>query len=179
MKKLFPPFILLLFSLTACQINYELAGGEDDESIPDIYMEGLRQIQTSGGETAFILTADSASLFSEEGETFFVNMEFEETDESGSVLRRGSVGKARSYNKNDADLTEGIKIESYRDDVMIEGETFYWKDGLQQLSAPADTLVTMVREGDTTISGTGFHADFRLNEIRFKNSVEGVIHIED
>jgi LPS export ABC transporter protein LptC len=175
---LFCLLTILLFC-PGCRINYELAGGEEDETIPDIYMEGLRQIQTTGDETSFTLQADRASFFTEERETFFENMEFQEIDETGDVIRRGSVGKARSYNKNDADLSEGVTIESYEDKVLIEGDAFTWKEGLKQLTSPRDTIVRMVRDGDTTISGTGFHADFKLNEIGFDQSVEGSLQLEN
>ncbi|MDC7218343.1 MAG: LPS export ABC transporter periplasmic protein LptC [Spirochaetales bacterium] len=179
MRPFFLLLLLILLLLSACKINYDLAGGEDDDSIPDIYMKGLKEIQTSGGETSFVITADEASIFSEEGETFFENLEFRETDAKGDVLLLGTMGKARSYNKNDADLTDGVRIESFRDEVMVEGEAFFWKDGLQKLTAPRNSKVTMVREGDTEISGTGFEADFKLNEISFNQSVEGVLHFED
>ena len=171
--------LVLLILLSGCRINYDLAGGEDDESIPDIYMEGLRQIKTTGDGTAMELSADSASIFSEEGETLFENMEFRDNGKDGELLRIGSAGRARLYNENDADLTGGIEIESYVDEVRIEGEAFYWKDEKQLLSAPEDSPVTMVREGETEITGSGFEADFRLNEIRFDKGVRGELQLED
>ena len=173
----FLTILLVLFS--GCRINYDLAGGEDDESIPDIYMEGLSQIQTTGDGTALELSAARASLFSEEGETIFEDMEFRDYGTEGELLRTGTAGRARLYNENDADLTGGIKIESYVDEVKIEGEAFFWKDEKQLLSAPEDSPVTMVREGETEITGSGFEADFRLNEIRFDKGVRGELQLED
>ncbi len=179
MKPLLGLSLLLLLSLSGCRINYALAGGEEDESIPDIYMEGLTQIQTSEGSNAVVITADRASLFSEEGETIFHSLEFRETGRDGSLLRRGTAGQVRLMDNDDADLSGGVMIESFEDDVAIEGDAFSWKDKKQYLSAPEESTVRMVRQDKTEIAGSGFHADFRLNEIGFDRSVRGVITVED
>jgi len=171
--------IMILTLLSGCRINYELAGGEADDSIPDIYMEGLTRIQTSRDRNAVILTADKASLFSEEGETIFESLEFRETGDKGELLRRGTAGKALLKDNDDADLSGGVMIESYEDEVLIEGEAFSWKDKTQLLTAPDGGSVRLVRKDQTEIAGSGFHADFRLNEIGFDRSVRGVITVED
>ncbi len=171
--------VFVLFVLGGCRIDYDLAGGEDDESIPDLYMEGISQIQTTGDGRALVVTADSASIFSEEGETIFGNLTFRDMGEDGSLQRLGSAGKVRLFNKNDADLEGGVRIESYVDDVRIDGDAFFWKDEDQLLSAPEDSVVTMVREGETEISGAGFQADFRLNEIQFDKGVRGELQLEE
>jgi LPS export ABC transporter protein LptC len=176
--RVFSPLILLAV-LSGCRINYDLAGGEADDGIPDIYMEGLTQIQTSRDRNTVVLTADKASIFTEEGETIFESLSFRETGDKGELLRRGTAGEARLKDNDDADLSGGVMIESYEDEVLFEGEAFSWKDKTQLLTAPDEGAVRMVRKDKTEIAGSGFHADFRLNEIGFDRAVRGVITVEE
>lgn len=184
MKQLFFLALLIIslssFLLGCGKIDYDLVSSEEDESIPDVYMEGVVQIQSSGPDTTlYYITADSASLFSKKGDTQFENIQFQEINMNEEVLREGSARSAEFSRNNDAELSGGVVIDSLEDKMHIEGTSFSWNDSKQRLSSPPESSVLIVKEGETDIKGTGFEADFNLNEISFTQSVEGTIYHEE
>jgi LPS export ABC transporter protein LptC len=177
-SKLLLTSLILLFFFGACQIDYDLAGGEDDETQPDILMEGVVQIQKDSN-SRILLKADRAAFFTSKGETVFDSMEFLDYGEGESLLRKGSAGKAVLYDNNDARLSGGVLIESFEDELRIEGDVFDWKDDSSQLSSPPGRKVSLIQKGEREIKGSQLTADFNLNEITFDEPVRGMVVINE
>lgn len=172
-----PTVLLLLVLLISCEIDYELAGGQDDEDQPDILMEGVTQIQSTQ-DFLVIVRADRASLYNKRGETLFEGLSFSEENLRGEVLRTGSAGTALVDDDNRIELTGGALIESLEDEILIRGESLVWNNETLLLESTQGE-VSIVKEGEKEIRGSRFRADFDLNEIAFDGPVSGVVHIDD
>ena len=172
------PLINLLFLILSCRIDYDLAGGEDDESLPDILMEGVVQVQKTEN-SLIVLKADRAELFSQRGETAFIEMEFLDYGNQEALLRKGKAGRALLKDTGNTKLTGGVLIESLEDEILIEGEELNWESETWKLYSPPGHKIRLIQKREKEIEGTGFTSDFSLNEISFEQSVKGMVTIDE
>lgn len=169
---LVPAFLMLLIS---CEIDYDLTGETTSVlSEPDILMTGVEQMEVQG-EQFFLVEAESAEIFYNSGETRFKDLTFEELDPSGEILRKGSAQEMIQYDNDDLFLKGGIELEDLKEDSRILGEEFTWNSEKRLLESTPEGKVQLNWEDDNRLEGLGFSADFQKNELKFSQSVEGVI----
>ena len=149
----------------------------EEEELPTLVFTDYSHTVVLRGKTNFELKAARAEVYETSKKTILTDVRFSEFDpDTGELL---SLGKADSgiyhTDTKDAEFSGSVRLESKKQDAILEGEYLKWIDKDKRLESRLDRTVTIGRADGSRMSGAGFEADARKRSFSFRESIEGRI----
>ena len=169
-------FFLLIFSISACSLEYEDSMSETlDASIPTSRLYDVRRVQVQGGNPKISFEAEEAVVWEEKEETELFEFVFNEFDEQRDVITTGEADYLLISDSNDAEITGNIYGYSSRNEASIRAESLNWLDENRELSSAGDSEVVIEMDNGSVMEGRGFKADMYTNTTGFSSEISGVL----
>jgi LPS export ABC transporter protein LptC len=129
------------------------------------------------GKKNFELKAAKAEVYDTGKRTMLAGVSFAEYDpDTGELLSLGRADGAIYHgDSKDAEFSGSVRLESKRQDAVLQGEYLRWIDKDKRLEGRLDRTVTISRADGSRVSGAGFEADARRRSFSFREGVEGRI----
>jgi LPS export ABC transporter protein LptC len=166
----------------ACFPSCSLAGyasqaAEGLEEAPTAVFTDYSHTVVVRGKKNFVLKAARAELYETSKRTLLSSVSFSEYDpDTGDLLSLGRADDAIYHtDTKDAEFSGSVRLESKRQDAILQGEYLRWIDKEKRLEGRLDRTVTISRADGSRVSGAGFEADARRRAFTFRESVEGRI----
>jgi LPS export ABC transporter protein LptC len=172
----------LAFAAAALAASCSLAGyaqaqaGSETE-LPAAVFSGYEHTVVVRGKPEFQLKAERAEFYETSKKTLLSGVSFSEFDpDTGELLSQGRADEAVYHtDTKDAEFSGSVRLESRKQDAILEGEYLRWIDKDKRLEGRLDRTVTIGRADGSKVSGAGFEADARRRSFAFRESVEGRI----
>lgn len=166
---------LLLYSCSLAGLASQVAAGEEEQ--PTAVFSDYAHTVVVRGRKNFVLKADKAQLFQTSKRTLLKGVTFSEYDpDTGELLSLGKADEAVYHtDTKDAEFSGSVRLESKRQDAVLQGEFLRWIDKDKKLEGRLDRTVTISRKDGSNVSGAGFEVDTRRRSFSFRESVEGRI----
>jgi LPS export ABC transporter protein LptC len=165
---------------SSCSLGMTESGKELPEA-PYAVFSGYSHTAVVRGARNFVLRAEKAELYEKGKKAVLSGVSFEEYDpDTGELLSRGTAEAAIYHtDTKDAEFSGSVRLESKRQDAILQGEKLAWIDKDKRLSGGLDRTVTIGRSDGSSVSGAGFEADARRRAFSFRGGVWGVIAGEE
>ncbi|MGA2545599.1 MAG: LPS export ABC transporter periplasmic protein LptC [Rectinemataceae bacterium] len=166
----------------ACSLaGYTAQAPEREEEYPVAVFSGYSHTVVVRGKRNFELKADKAELYETSKKTILSGVSFSEYDtDTGELLSLGRADDAIYHtDTKDAEFFGNVRLESKRQDAVLQGEYLRWIDKDKRLEGRLDGTVTISRADGSQVSGAGFDADTRKRTFAFRESVEGRIESKE
>lgn len=176
-------FVLLTaLALLSCSLDYgDISGGADAPELPTArFTQYVHTVVVRGGKS-FELRAASAEVYEKADKTILADVSFSEYDpDTGELLSIGRADRAVFFPKTeDAEFSGNVRLESKRQDAILEGESLRWDGESKRLEGGLDRTVTVSRADGSWVSGAGFEADARRRSFVFRESVTGLVRSKE
>ncbi len=165
----------VLFS--ACSLaGYAPHEGEEEE-LPTLTFTSYSHTVVLRGKPNFELRAAKAEVYETSKKTILSDVSFSEFDpDTGELLSFGRADIAIYHtDTKDAEFSGSVRLESKKQDAILQGEYLKWIDKDKRLEGRLDRTVTISRSDGSLMSGAGFEADARKRSFSFRESVVGRI----
>jgi LPS export ABC transporter protein LptC len=168
--------------LAACSLaGYAAQAPESEKEFPTAVFSGYSHTVVVRGKRNFELKADRAELYETSKKTILSGVSFSEYDtDTGKLLSLGRADDAIYHtDTKDAEFFGDVRLESKKQDAVLQGEYLRWIDKNKRLEGRLDRMVTISRADGSRVSGAGFEADTRKRAFSFCGSVEGRIESKE
>jgi LPS export ABC transporter protein LptC len=165
-------------ALAGCSLaGYAAQLEQSEEELPSAVFSDYTHTVVDRGKRLLELKADRAELYEASKKTILTGVVFSEYDpDTGEVVSRGRADRAVYHNDTkDAEFSGSVRLESKRQDAVLQGEYLGWTDKDKRLEGRLDRTVTISRADGSSVSGAGFEAWARKRAFSFRGSVEGRI----
>jgi LPS export ABC transporter protein LptC len=166
----------------ACSLaGYGPQAATSEKELPTAVFSVYSHTVVVRGKRNFELKADRAELYETSKKTVLSGVSFSEYDtDTGELLSLGRADKAIYHtDTKDAEFFGGVRLESKRQDAVLQGEYLRWIDKSKRLEGRLGGAVTISRADGSKVSGASFEADTRKRAFAFRERVEGRIESKD
>jgi LPS export ABC transporter protein LptC len=163
-------------ALGSCSLaGYGSSEDQGDEELPTAVFSGYAHTVVVRGKRNLELKAARAELYETSKRTVLSDVVFSEYDpDTGELLSSGKADRAVYHNDTkDAEFSGSVRLESKKQDAILQGEYLLWSDKDKKLEGRLDRTVTISRGDGSRVSGAGFSAYARDRSFSFRESVEG------
>ena len=171
-------FLALALAQASCSLNYGPgAEGAEAPELPTATFTEYEHTIVVRGSPSFMLKAARAEVYSESKRTVLSEVTFSEFDpDTGQLVSSGTADSAVFWSETEgAELSGSVRLESKRQDAILEGEFLKWDGKGKRLEGRLDRTVVVSRSDGSRVSGAGFEADARKRSFVFRESVEGLV----
>jgi LPS export ABC transporter protein LptC len=163
--------------LSACSLAGYAQRPADEEELPTLVFTDYDHTLVVRGKRNFELKAARAEVYETSKKTVLTGVTFTEYDpDSGELLSLGKADSAIYHtDTKDAEFSGSVRLESKKQDAILQGEYLRWVDKDKRLEGRLDRTVTISRADGSRVSGAGFEAQARSRSFSFRESVEGRI----
>ncbi len=164
--------------LPSCSLaGYAPKRAEGEEELPTLVFTDYAHTAVVRGKRNFELKAAKAEVYEASKKTVLTDVSFSEYDpDSGELLSLGRADSAIYHtDTKDAEFSGSVRLESKRQDAILQGEYLRWIDKDKRLEGRLDRTVTIARADGSRVSGAGFRAEALKRSFSFRESVEGRI----
>jgi LPS export ABC transporter protein LptC len=167
--------------LCACRLDYGMGAASGAEALPTARFVDYSHTVVVRGARNLELRAARADAYDADKKVVLVEVEFSEYDpDTGERVSWGTADRAVFFTETeDAEFSGSVRLESKRQDAVLEGEYLRWDKKAKRLEGRLDRTVTVTRGDGSMISGAGFEADARRKSFSYRGSVEGRIVDKD
>jgi LPS export ABC transporter protein LptC len=160
----------------SCSLGMTEAEKEPPEA-PYAVFSGYVHTTVLRGARNFELKAEKAELYEKSKKAVLSKVSFAEYDpDTGDLLSSGTADSAVYHtDTKDAEFSGSVRLESRRQDAILEGEKLAWIDKERRLVGGLDRTVAIGRADGSRVSGAGFEADARKRAFSFRGGVSGII----
>jgi LPS export ABC transporter protein LptC len=165
-------------SLAACSLaGYAAQGEASEEEVPTAVFSDYSHTVVERGNRMLELKASRAELYETSKRTVLTSVVFSEYDpDTVELLSTGRADQAIYHtDTKDAEFSGSVRLESKRQDAVLQGEYLRWIDKDKRLEGRLDRTVAISRSDGSSVSGAGFEASARDRSFSFRGSVEGRI----
>jgi LPS export ABC transporter protein LptC len=169
---------LAALSLGACSLSgYAPQTDANEEEAPTALFTDYVHTVVERGKRMLELKASRAELYETSKKTVLTGVIFSEYDpDTGELVSQGRADRAIYHtDTKDAEFSGSVRLESKRQDAVLQGEYLRWIDKGKRLEGRLDRTVTISRADGSSVSGAGFEAWSRKRSFSFDGSVEGRI----
>ena len=162
----------------ACSLaGYAAAAASDQDEVPTAVFSDYSHTLVVRGKKNFELRATLAEVYETSKKTVLTDVTFSEYDpDTGKLLSFGKADSAIYHaDTKDAEFSGNVRLESKRQDAILQGEYLRWIDKDKRLEGRLDRTIALSRSDGSRVSGAGFEADARRRAFSFRESVEGRI----
>jgi LPS export ABC transporter protein LptC len=163
--------------LSACSLAGYAPRPSEEEELPTLVFSNYSHTLVVRGKKNFELQASRAEVYETSKRTVLSDVSFSEFDpDSGELLSLGTADSAVYHtDTKDAEFSGSVRLESKKQDAILQGEYLKWIDKDKRLEGRLDRTVTISRADGSRVSGAGFEAYARRRSFSFRESVEGRI----
>jgi LPS export ABC transporter protein LptC len=149
----------------------------EEEELPALVFTNYSHTVVVRGKKNFELKAARAEVYETSKKTMLTDVSFSEFDpDTGELLSFGKADSAIYHSDTkDAEFSGSVRLESKKEDAILQGEYLRWIDKDKRLEGRLDRTVTISRADGSRVSGAGFEAEARTRSFSFRESVEGRI----
>ena len=165
-----------LLVLAGCSLDYRGAGYSDklSESTPDTVLYDFSTTTVHGSEPYFRIQASVASTYDKKNLTVLSGVKFEQFDSKGKVIASGTADSAVYHTDTEnAELSGHIEMYSDTEKARISAVSLSWNNSAKTLTGKTDSIVSIVKNTGSGISGTGFEAELKTRTVKFSGNVHG------
>jgi LPS export ABC transporter protein LptC len=165
-------------TLSACSLaGYAAQGEASEEEVPTAVFSDYAHTVVERGNRMLELKASKAELYETSKRTVLTGVVFSEYDpDTGELIATGKADQAIYHtDTKDAEFSGSVRLESKRQDAVLQGEYLRWIDKDKRLEGRLDRTVAISRSDGSSVSGAGFEASARDRSFSFRGSVEGRI----
>jgi LPS export ABC transporter protein LptC len=169
---------LAALALSACSLaGYAPQPESGVEELPAAVFSDYAHTVVERGKKMLELKASRAELYEVSKKTILTGVIFSEFDpDTGELVSQGRADQAIYHtDTKDAEFSGSVRLESKRQDALLQGEYLRWIDKDKRLEGRLDRTVTIGRADGSSVSGAGFEAQARSRSFSFRGSVEGRI----
>jgi LPS export ABC transporter protein LptC len=162
----------------ACSLaGYAPRGTEGEPELPTLVFTDYSHTVVVKGKRNFELKAARAEVYETSKRTVLTDVIFSEYDpDTGELLSLGRAdGAVYHTDSKDAEFSGNVRLESKKQDAVLQGEYLRWIDKGKRLEGRLDRIVTISRADGSRVSGAGFEADALHRSFSFRDGVEGRI----
>lgn len=163
--------------LSGCSLAGYAPRQEEEGELPSLVFTNYSHTLVVRGKKSFELKAARAETYETSKKTVLTDVSFSEFDpDSGELLSFGKADSAIYHtDTKDAEFSGSVRLESKKQDAILQGEYLRWIDKDRRLEGRLDRTVTISRADGSRVSGAGFEAEARTRSFSFRESVEGRI----
>jgi len=175
-KCLYSLLVLSLILTVSCSIDYDeaMVAEELSEELPDIIIYDFTQVQVKDGKPAYRIMGEEAKMYEKKQEHTISSLLFQEFNEEGEIITEGWADEVLFFTvSEDAELKGDLDFYSKTEEGSISAEYLYWQKENSVLKSNAEEPVTLREDSGSSITGTGFEADFDNKQIYFTGPTEG------
>ena len=168
--------ILLSILLGGCSIDYNEAMIAENlaEDIPDTILYDFTRVEVKDGKPLYRLQAEKAESFEKQYISNLTSVLFQEFDEEGEIITEGQADMVTYFtNTENAEMEGDLTFYSKREGGSVSGEYLFWENETKILKSKTEYTVELEKDSGSTITGTGFEADFTTEHIIFTGKTEG------
>jgi LPS export ABC transporter protein LptC len=169
---------LAALASAACSLaGYAAEAGASEAEAPTAVFTDYVHTVVERGKRMLELKASRAELYLSSKKTLLSDVSFFEYDpDTGELVSQGRADRAVYHgDTKDAEFSGSVRLESKRQDAVLQGESLLWIDKDKRLEGRLDRTVTISRSDGSSVSGAGFEASARDRSFSFRGSVEGRI----
>jgi lipopolysaccharide export system protein LptA len=163
-----------LFS--SCSFDYResrLAESLSKE-LPNSVLTDYRHTSVRAGKPVFTISAQSSSVFRQTHKAVLHRVDFQEFDDSGEPVTKGSAENATVFTQSDnVELSGNIRFRHLPDDFSVSASFLYWDNAERSLEGKPEELVRIRRGDGSTIEGRAFSSSGIYRRIQFDDTVQG------
>ncbi len=150
------------------------------DRIPNSVLFNLTQTVVQNGKPSLQVVAGEAATFSKKKQTILSEAEFREYDKEGNVVMNGKADKSIYYTDSEnAELSGNLFVYSSTEEAGLEGEYLFWEKKTKMLRSRPEDSIIIKRDSGSIVEGKGFEADFKHNEVYFRNNAAGTYVSEE
>jgi hypothetical protein len=163
-------------AFASCSLDYGAVGAKP-EAVPTARFVDYSHTVVLRGAKNLVLHADRADAYDSAKKVELFAVSFSEYDpDTGELVSLGSAERAVFFTETeDAEFSGSVRLESKRQDAVLEGEYLRWDSKAKRLEGRLDRTVSVTRGDGSSISGAGFEASARTRSFLYRGSVEGRI----
>ena len=168
---------LIGFFSLSCSIDYGRMK-ETGEKRPNIVFKNIKVDRYESSSASLLLSCERLEMYSKDKLWVGKNLKFKQLEkDTGDDEFRGVAGLSLiDEQKNEYFLGENVKFESIKDKLTIEAPSLYWIKDEHILSSSEKDVISIEKQDEMSIKGSGFIANTASKEFELKNQIEGVIY---
>jgi len=168
---------LITFFSFSCSIDYGRMK-ETGEKRPNIVFKNIKVDRYESASASLLLSCERLEMYSKDKLWVGKNLEFKQLEKNtGDDEFRGKAGLSLiDEQKDEYFLGESVKFESIKDKLTIEAPSLYWIKGEHILTSSENDIISIEKEDEMSIKGSGFIANTASKEFELKHQVEGIIY---
>ena len=161
----------------SCSIDYGRMK-ETGEKRPNIVFKNIKVDRYESASASLLLSCERLEMYSKDKLWVGKNLEFKQLEKNtGDDEFRGKAGLSLiDEQKDEYFLGESVKFESIKDKLTIEAPSLYWIKAEHILTSSENDIISIEKEDEMSIKGSGFIANTASKEFELKHQVEGIIY---
>ncbi|MGP1415009.1 MAG: LPS export ABC transporter periplasmic protein LptC [Treponema sp.] len=175
-KKQVSLIILIMFFLISCSIDYG-NNQRNLEKMPNIVFKNIKLDRYEQNNTQLAVECERLEMYTKDKTWVGKNIEFVQFEKNTSNDEfLGKAGLVLIDNQNEEYfLSEDVEFNAKKDKLKISSSALYWVKKESLLASPHDALVSIEKENEMSIKGSGFIANTSSKEFELSNEIEGEI----
>ncbi|MGP1439459.1 MAG: LPS export ABC transporter periplasmic protein LptC [Treponema sp.] len=175
-KKQVSLIILIMFFLISCSIDYG-NNQRNLEKMPNIVFKNIKLDRYEQNNTQLAVECERLEMYAKDKTWVGKNIEFVQFEKNTSNDEfLGKAGLVLIDNQNEEYfLSEDVEFNAKKDKLKISSSALYWVKKESLLASPHDALVSIEKENEMSIKGSGFIANTSSKEFELSNEIEGEI----
>ncbi|MGP1437890.1 MAG: LPS export ABC transporter periplasmic protein LptC [Treponema sp.] len=175
-KKQVSLIALIMFFSISCSINYG-SSQRELEKRPNIVFKNIKVDRYEQNNTQLAVKSERLEMYSKDKMWVGKNIEFvqfEKNTNNDEFL--GKAGLILIDNqKEEYFLSNTVEFNSKKDKLKITSPSLYWMKKESLLASPHDAFVSIEKENEMSIKGSGFIANTSSKEFELTHEIEGEI----
>lgn len=144
------------------------------DDIPTTILYNFTQVQVKESKPLYRITGKEAQMFKKKKNDIMTSVQFQEFDQEGTIITRGSADRVSYFSESEnAELSGKILFSSDSEDGEIEASYLSWNHKDKTLKGNPDDIVVLNKKTGSTVTGTGFDANFKTKQIQFSGKISG------
>ena len=179
-KKQVSTIVLIILFLVSCSIDYGNNQRKLEKS-PNIVFKDIKVDRYEENNTQLAIECERLEMYTKDKIWVGKNIEFVQFEKNTDIDE--FLGKAGLILINNQDeeyfLSESVEFNAKKEKLKISSPALYWIKKESYLASPHDALVSIEKENEMSIKGSGFIANTSSKEFELTNQIEGEIETLD
>lgn len=175
-KKQVSLIILIAFFPISCSIDYGNTQRELEKR-PNIVFKNIKVDRYEQSKAQLVVECERLEMYTKDKTWVGKNIEFvqfEKNTQNDEFL--GKAGLILVDNQNEEYfLSDSVEFNAKKDKLKISSPALYWMKKESLLASPHNALVSIEKEGEMSIKGSGFIANTSSKEFELTNEISGEI----
>jgi Protein of unknown function (DUF1239). len=175
-KKQVSLFVFITIFSISCSIDYGNSKKELEKR-PNIVFKNIKVDRYEENATQLAIECERLEMYTKDKTWVGKNIEFvqfEKNTNNNEFL--GKAGLILIDNENEEYyLSNSVEFNAKKDKLKISSPALYWMKKESLLASPQDALVSIEKENEMSIKGSGFIANTSSKEFELTSQIEGEI----